>query len=141
MSIELSLDRVRAAVQSCKVVAVLGAHTEQARPAYYVPASLHRAGVRIIPVNKLLARQDASVFGEKIRHSLTDIGEPVDILDVFRSAPSLMGHLDEILAMDPKPKVVWLQSGIVNDEFAAAIAAAGIGVVQDRCLMVDHRNM
>lgn len=138
---ELPYDAIRAAVRSAKVVAVLGAHMETGRPAYYVPAALHRAGVRIVPVNKLLARQGAEVFGEKILHSLTDVREPVDIVDVFRSPSALMGHLDEILAMDPKPKLVWLQSGIVNNEFAAAVQAAGIQVVQDRCLMVDHRTM
>jgi uncharacterized protein len=72
---------------------------------------------------------------------LSEIREPVDIVDVFRRAELLEGHLEDILGMNPRPKLVWLQLGIRNPDFAAKLLEAGIEVIQDRCLMADHRNL
>ncbi len=135
----LSPDDYERAIRGAKTVAVLGANVDPARPGYYVPAALHEAGVRILPVNPMYAGQQ--VHGEPIRANLAELTETVDILDIFRLSSALPGHLSEILAMIPRPKLVWFQSGIRNDRIAAELEANGIPVVQDRCLMIEHRML
>jgi predicted CoA-binding protein len=130
---------IRAVLESARTIAVLGAHPDGSRPANYVPAWMHRHGSRCIPVNPRFVGQE--IFGETVRETLVEIGEPVDVVDVFRRAENLPDHLDEILAMHPLPKVVWLQSGIRNDAFCDALIDRGIEVVQDRCMYADHRRM
>jgi predicted CoA-binding protein len=129
---------VRRVLAEARVIAVLGAHCEQPRPACYVREYLHEQGYRIIPVNPELAGQ--TLWGEPVRRTLGEIGEPIDILDVFRRSDHLPAHLPEILAMQPRPKLVWLQLGIRHPQVAAALVAAGIDVVQDRCTLADHRH-
>ncbi len=124
---------------SAYTVAVLGAHSDPKRPAHYVPAYLREHGYRVLPVNPKYAGRE--LFGERVRARLDEIDEPVDVVDVFRAADKLDGHLDEILAMEPPPGVVWLQLGIKNDAFAEALADAGITVVQDRCMLEEHRRL
>src|SRR5262249_56563496 len=80
-----------------------------------------------------------TLWGEPVRASLAQISEPVDILDVFRRSAQVADHTDEILAL--RPGLVWLQSGIRNDTVARTLEDAGIPVVQDRCLMVEHRRL
>lgn len=130
---------VRDVLARSRVVAVLGAHTEHSRPAYYVPEYMRSVGSRILPVNPALA--GGTVFGEPIRASLVEIDEAVDVVNVFRRAEALPPHLDEILGMKHRPPVVWLQLGIRNDTFARALTDAGIDVIQDRCMLADHRRM
>ena len=127
-------------LRESRVVAVLGAHHEPHRAAFYVPEYLASAGYTVLPVNPGLVGQ--TLWGRPVVARLTDLDgfEPrVDLVDVFRRADTLPGHLDEILAMTPRPPVVWLQSGIRNDPFAATLTAAGIEVVQDRCTLAEHR--
>jgi predicted CoA-binding protein len=130
---------VREVLARARVIAVLGAHDQPSRPAFYVPDYLYRQGYRILPVNPAFAGR--TLWGEAVRATLAEIAEPVDIVDVFRRPELLPGHTEDILAMKPLPRVVWLQLGIRNDAFARAIAAAGIDVVQDRCTLADHRRM
>jgi predicted CoA-binding protein len=133
-----STSDVKQVLLGAKTIAVLGAHPDASRPASYVPAYLHGAGYRVVPVNPRFAGQ--TLWGEAVRASLADVQEPVDIVDVFRPAVALPTHLDDVLAMRPPPKLVWLQLGIEDDEFARALIAAGIDVVQDRCTLADHRR-
>ena len=107
------------------------------KPAHYVPDYLHRTGYRILPANPVYASR--TLWGEPVRASLAEISEPVDILDVFRRSAQVADHTDEILAL--RPGLVWLQSGIRNDTVARTLEDAGIPVVQDRCLMVEHRRL
>jgi uncharacterized protein len=130
---------IRAVLETARTVAVLGAHEEPSRPAFYVPDYLRNQGYRVLPVNPAIAGN--VLWGHTVRATLREIGEPVDIVDVFRRCEALPAHLDDILAMDPRPRVVWLQLGIRNDAFASRLLAAGIGVVQDRCTLADHRRM
>ncbi|MFO0758032.1 MAG: CoA-binding protein [Byssovorax sp.] len=125
-------------LKRAKTIAVLGAHHVPSRPAFYVPEYLHHQGYKILPVNPTLVGR--TLFGEPVRATLAELREPVDIVDVFRLAELLPGHLPDILAMSPRPRVVWLQLGIRNDAFAKAIVEAGIDVVQDRCTLADHRR-
>ena len=134
-----SLDRVREILVGARTVAVLGASTKPERPAHYVPDYLHARGYRIIPVNPLHLGERS--WGEAYRAKLTELSEPVDIVDVFRHPGFLPAHLDDFLAMRPAPKVVWFQLGIRHDEVAASLIAAGIEVVQDRCTLADHRKL
>lgn len=119
-------------------MAVLGAHDEQHRPAFYVPEYLASQGYRILPVNPhLVGRQ---LFGEPVRATLAELDEPVDLVDIFRRSQWLPNHVADILAMSPPPRWVWFQLGIRNDRVAQTLTAAGIEVVQDRCTLADHKR-
>ncbi len=124
-------------LRTVRVVAVLGAHREPHRPACYVPEDLYQAGFRVLPVNPTLVGEVR--WGEPFHARLDALAEPVDVVDVFRRPDQLPGHLDEILAMRPLPRWVWLQSGIRHPEFAAALRAAGVQVVEDRCMLAERR--
>ncbi len=128
--------RILEVLRNARTVAVLGAHHEPSRPAFYVPDYLHAQGYRILPVNPAFAGKQ--LWGQPVRATLAELGEPVDIVDVFRRPDLLPGHLDDILAMAPRARLVWLQLGIRNDAFARAVEAAGIDVVQDRCTLADQ---
>jgi hypothetical protein len=122
-----------------RTVAVLGAKREQSAPAYYVPAYLAARGYRIFPVSPLLV--GASLFDVPAVGTLADLPGPVDVIDVFRRPEYLPGHAREVLALPWRPKVVWFQLGIRNDGAAEVLAREGIQVVQDRCMMPDHRRL
>jgi len=136
-----SLQDVREILASARTIAVIGAHPTTWRPAFYVPDYLYGKGYRILPCHPRFADKGTELWGESVRASVADLGEPVDIVDVFRASGNVPEHLDEILAMDPRPKVVWLQLGIENHEVATALRAEGITVVQDRCTLADHRAL
>lgn len=130
---------VATVLREARVVAVLGAHRDPERPAFYVPDYLHRAGYTVLPVNVTLAGE--TLWGRAVAPTLDALTVGVDVVDVFRRAEALPAHVDEILAMTPRPKVVWLQSGIRHDEVARRLEAAGIRVIQDRCMLADHRTL
>lgn len=132
-------DPIRRILQTSPTVAVLGAHDEPSRPAFYVPEYLYRQGYRVLPVNP--ARVGRTLWGQPVRARLDELTEPVDLVDVFRRSEVLPSHLPEILAMRPLPRVVWLQLGIRNDEFAQRLQQAGVEVVQSRCTLADHRAL
>ena len=135
----LTGDQAAAAVLArSRVVAVLGAQLDPRLPAHYVPAYLHRQGYRVLPVNP--RHQGQILWGEPVRAHLAELAEPIDIALVFRRAEHLDDHQADLLALEPRPRVVWLQLGIRNDRVAGALAAAGIDVIQDRCTMADHRR-
>ncbi len=137
---ELTKDpQIAEALRRARTIAVHGAHKDPARPACYVPEYLHAQGYRVLPVNPALAGE--ALFGERVRATLAEIGEAVDIVDVFRRAELLPAHMDDLLAMSPRPRLVWLQLGIQNDAFARAVEHAGMDVVQDRCTLADHRRL
>ena len=123
-----------------KTIAVLGIKTEaqSGQPAFYVPQYLHRAGFQIVPV-PVYYPEVTHILGQPVYRKLKEIPFPIDLVDVFRRSQDVEPHLDDILAASPK--AVWMQSGIQNDAVAEKLAKAGIKVVQDRCLMVDHRYL
>jgi predicted CoA-binding protein len=96
------------------------------------------AGFEIIPV-PVYYPQVTEILGKKVYRKLTDFGRPIDMVNVFRRPKDIPPHVDEIIAA--KPKSVWFQLGIRNDEAAQRLAEAGIKVVQDRCLMVEEGRM
>ena len=121
-------------------IAVLGIKTEaqQSQPAFYVPAYLAKAGFEIIPVPVYYPEVE-QILGQRVYRRLIDIPGEVDLVNVFRRSQDIPAHVDDILAK--RPKAVWFQSGIRNDEVAETLAQAGIKVVQDRCLMVDASGL
>jgi predicted CoA-binding protein len=131
--------RLKEILTRSPIVAVLGMHVEPEKAAYYVPEYLHDEGYKIIGVNPQFAGQ--THFGQPVRATLAEIKEPVDLVDVFRRPQDIPAHIEDILAMQPRPKVVWFQLGIKNDEAAAVLEAAGITVVQNRCTLADHQRL
>lgn len=133
-------DDIRALLRAAKRVAVLGIKTEAQsdQPAFYVPSYLASAGVEVVPV-PVYYPEATSILGRPVHRSVAAVPGPLDVVDVFRRPADLAAHLDDLLAA--KPRAVWLQSGIRNDAFCAALRARGIDVVQDRCLMVEHRRL
>jgi len=128
---------IRQMLQNTKSIAVLGikpeSHADQA--AHYVAAHMAAAGYDIIPV-PVYYPDVTEILGKRVYRKLTEIGRPIDMVNVFRRPADIPPHVDDILAA--KPKFVWFQLGIRNDEAAQKLAEAGIKVVQDRCLMVEQ---
>lgn len=127
-------------LQSARRVAVLGIKTDVARgqPAFYVPAALQQMGLEVLPV-PVYYPDAVEILGQKVYRRVQDVPGQVDIVDVFRRSADVAAHLPDLLAK--RPGAVWLQSGIRDDKSAEVLARAGIRVVQDRCLMVDYREV
>jgi len=133
-------ESIRQLLAATRTIAVLGIKPESqpSQPAFYVPKYLQTAGFKIIPV-PVYFPELTHILGENVYRKLTDIPVEIDLVNVFRRPHDVLPHLQDLLTK--KPKAVWMQSGIRNDEAAQQLAEAGIKVVQDRCLMVDHRQM
>ena len=131
---------IQSLLNETRTIAVLGIKTEAqaGQPAFYVPNYLQTAGFQIIPV-PVYYPQAMQILGQQVYRRLVDIPIDVDLVNVFRRSQDIPPHVEDILAK--MPKAVWLQSGIRNDAVAQTLAKAGIKVVQDRCLMVDHRSL
>jgi predicted CoA-binding protein len=120
-----------------RTIAVVGIKDREGEDAYRVPLYLQQHGYRILPVNPGLE----SGLGEPCVARVADLTEAVDLVDLFRAIDHIPGHAEEILAMKPLPKAVWMQLGILHGAAAASLRAAGIQVIQDRCIMVEHRRL
>jgi predicted CoA-binding protein len=122
-----------------KRIAVLGIKTEaQAdQPAYAVPEYLVAAGLDVVPV-PVYYPEVTTILGRLVYRRLVDIPGDIDIVDVFRRRVDIPAHVDDILAKHPR--AVWMQLGIKNDVVADKLVQAGIDVVQNRCILVDHRR-
>jgi uncharacterized protein len=122
-----------------KRIAVLGMKTESqaGQPAFDVPRYLDGAGFEVVPV-PVYYPEVTEILGKPVYRRLVDVPGPIDLVDVFRRPQDLAAHIDDIVAK--RPAAVWLQSGIRSDSFAEAMVAAGIDIIQDRCLMVEHRR-
>ena len=131
--------RLREILTGSPTVAVLGIHREPEKAAFYVPEYLHDEGYRVIGVNPEFTTE--TLFGEPVRATLREIKEPIDIVDVFRRPEAIPQHVDDILAMTPRPRVVWFQLGIKHEEAAKKLEEAGITVVQNRCTLADHQRL
>jgi len=120
-------------------IAVLGIKTEAQRdqPAYYVPEYLVRAGFDVVPV-PVYYPGVTTILGRPVYRRLVDLPGDIDLVDVFRRPQDVPGHLDDILAKHPG--AVWLQLGIRHEAVADRLTAEGIDVVQDRCILVEHRR-
>ncbi len=122
-----------------KRIAVLGIKTEAQRgqPAFTVPQYLLSVGFEVVPV-PVYYPEVTVILGQRVYRRLVDVPGDLDVVDVFRRPGDVAGHVDDILVK--RPRAVWLQLGIRNEEAADRLTAAGIDVVQDRCLLVEHRR-
>jgi predicted CoA-binding protein len=125
-------DTLRALLTDARTIAVVGASSKPDRPSYGVMRKLLDAGYRVLPVNP----REREVLGHKAHASLAAIGEPVDIVDVFRRAEHTPPIADEAVTIGAR--VLWLQQGVVNQEAAARARAGGLTVVMDSCIAVEH---
>ena len=132
------VDGIRRIALGLRRVAVLGIKPESlaGTPAHYVPAYLASAGVEVVPV-PVYYPEVTTILGRPVVRQLRDVAGEVDLVNVFRRSEDVPGHLEDLLAL--RPRAVWLQLGIRHAEVAEQLARAGIDVVQDRCLMVEHR--
>jgi uncharacterized protein len=131
---------IRQLLRSVHRVAVLGIKTEAQAdaPAFYVPAFLAGAGVEVVPV-PVYYPEARVILGQPVHRKLRDVPGHVDLVDVFRKPSDVPAHVPDIL--EKRPRAVWLQLGIRNDQAAEALAREGILVVKDRCLMVEWRRL
>lgn len=133
-------EQIRLLLNETKRIAVLGikpeSHSDQ--PAFYVPKYMQDAGYKIVPI-PVYYPDVTEILGEPVYRHLSEIPDSVDMVNVFRRPQDIPQHVDEII--EAKPNSVWFQLGIVNDAAAEALAREGIKVVQDRCLLVEHRAL
>jgi predicted CoA-binding protein len=127
-------------LEAAKTIVVIGIKTGQNQDAYRVPLYMQQAGYRILPVNPKLDRALEEPCFARLDQVETG-GEPIDIVNLFRASENVPGHVDEILALDPPPRAVWMQLGIHHGASAQRLREADIQVIQDRCIMVDHRRL
>jgi len=130
-------DELKALLEKVKTVAVLGAVDKPGRPVDMVGRYLIDAGLTVVPVHP----KRSEVWGLPTCPTLADVPVPVDLVDVFRNPDHCPAHAAEALALAPRPLVFWMQSGIASPGAGAILAGSGIRVIEDACLMVEHRRL
>ncbi len=130
-----TLEELRSILLMTKTIAVVGLSDKPDRPAHTIPAYLQEQGYRIIPVNPKLS----DALGEKAYPSLLDVPVPVDVVEIFRRAEDVPPIVEDAIKIGAK--VVWMQTGIVNEEAAARAEAAGLTVVMDTCMGATHQKL
>ena len=133
-----SPSRIRQILENTKRIAVIGMKPDASQPAYYVPEYAAQAGYDVVPV-PVYYPELTEIMGRKVYRKLGDIPGDIDLVDVFRRPNDIPQHVDDIIAK--KPKTVFFQLGIRNDEAAERLAKAGIDVIQDHCLLVELRRI
>ena len=132
-------DLIRHILKSVRTIAMVGASANDARPSYLVLKYLMGHGYRVLPVNPGLAGQE--ILGAKVHASLAEISEPIDMVDIFRNSQAADGVVDEALALDPLPKVIWMQLSVRNDTAAARAEAKGVTVIMNRCPKIEYGRL
>ena len=131
----VSMTAIKKILERSVSIAVVGLSPKESRPSNMVGRYLLAAGYTVIPVNP----GHNEILGKKCYPSLTDINEQVDIVDIFRRSEDVMPVVEEAIAISAK--VVWMQLGIVNPQAAARAEEAGLTVIMDRCIKIDHNNL
>ena len=126
-------------LNAVKTVAIVGASANEVRPSFFVTKYLIDKGYTVIPVNPGQAGKE--ILGRPVFATLADVPEPVDMVDIFRPSAAVAAIVDEALALDPLPKVIWMQLTVRDDEAAARAEAAGINVVMDRCPKIEYARL
>jgi hypothetical protein len=130
---------IRGILNTVKTIAVVGVSSNTVRPSYFVFKYLLERGYRMIPVNPGQAGRE--LLGQKIYGKLADIPEAIDMVDMFRASEHAMSVAQEAIALNPRPKVLWMQLGIRNDEAARLAEANGIKVVMNRCPKIEYGRL
>ncbi|TPK95983.1 CoA-binding protein [Mesorhizobium sp. B2-4-12] len=126
-------------LNSVKTIAMVGASANDVRPSYFVLKYLLAKGFSVFPINPGQAGKE--ILGRMTYARLADVPEPIDMVDIFRAPPAVPGIVDEVLRLDPLPKVIWMQLGVRHDEAAARAEAAGIKVVMNRCPKIEYGKL
>lgn len=126
---------IRDILKECRSVAVVGASASPEKASYRVAAYLKSAGYRVIPVNP----RESEILGERAYPDLASIGEKVDVVDIFRRAEDVLPIVEQAVKIGAG--TVWMQLGIVNEEAATVAERAGLSVVMDRCMMIEHKGL
>ena len=129
-------DLIRSILKSTKTIALVGASANEVRPSYFVLKYLLGRGYRMFPVNPGIA--GTQILGAKVYGSLAEIPEPLDMVEIFRNSEAADGIVDEALALDPLPKVIWMQLSVRNDAAAARAEARGVQVIMNRCPKIEY---
>ncbi|MEM0908549.1 MAG: CoA-binding protein [Pseudomonadota bacterium] len=130
---------IRSILEGVKTVAMVGASANTVRPSYFVLTYLVAKGYKVFPINP--GRAGHEIAGQRCYASLADVPEPIDMVDVFRAAEAVPAVLDEVLALEPLPRVLWLQLGVRNDNEAARAEAAGLTVIQNKCPKIEFGRL
>ncbi len=126
-------------LNSVRSVAIVGASLKDVRPSYFVVRYLIDKGYAVFPINP--GHGGETLLGRTVYASLADVPEAIDMVDIFRGAEHAPGIVDEALTLQPRPKVIWMQLGIRNDEAAAKAEAAGLTVVMNRCPKIEYGRL
>lgn len=126
-------------LNSVKTIAIVGASANDVRPSFFVMKYLIAKGYTVIPVNPGQAGKE--ILGQKTYARLSDIEMPIDMVDIFRASAAVPALAEEVLALKPLPKVVWMQLTVRHDEAAAKLEAAGIKVVMNRCPKIEYARI
>jgi predicted CoA-binding protein len=130
---------IRGILHSVKTIAIVGASAKDVRPSYFVLRYLIGKGYHVFPVNPGHGGQE--ILGRTVYASLADVPEPLDMVEIFRGSEHAPRIVDEALALNPRPKVIWMQLGVRNDEAAATAEAAGLQVVMNRCPKIEYGRL
>lgn len=130
---------IRSILQGSKTIAIVGASNNPARPSYIVLKYLAERGYDVVAVNPGLA--GGEIVGRPVFARLADVPRPIDMVEVFRNSEAAGPIVDEALALDPKPRVIWMQLSVRNDEAAARAEAAGVQVVMNRCPKIEYGRL
>jgi hypothetical protein len=130
---------IRGLLNTVKTIAMVGVSPKENRPSYFAFKYLHERGYRMIAVNPGQAGKE--LLGRPFYARLADIPEPVDMVDIFRAAQYAPAVVDEALALQPRPQVIWMQLGVRNDEAAAKAEAGGMKVVMNRCPKIEYGRL
>ncbi|MGY2047628.1 CoA-binding protein [Methylobacterium sp. JK268] len=132
-------EHLRALLRAVRSIALVGASSNPARPSWIVTKYLLERGYDVVPVNPGLAGQE--LLGRRVVGRLADLGRPVDMVEIFRNSEAAGPLVDEALALDPQPKVIWMQLGVRNDAAAARAEARGVTVVMNRCPKIEYGRL
>ena len=130
---------IRGILNTVKTIAMVGISPKDNRPSYFAFKYLLERGYRMIPVNPGLA--GGEILGQKVHARLADVPEPVDMIDVFRAPAYAPGIVEEALAIEPRPQVIWMQLGVRNDAAAALAEQNGLKVVMNRCPKIEYGRL
>jgi uncharacterized protein len=130
---------IRGLLNSVKTIAMVGASEKENRPSYFAFKYLLERGYRMIPVNP--GHDGHDMLGRRIYARLADIPEPIDMVDIFRGSQYALPIVQEALALNPRPKVIWMQLSVRNDEAAALAEANGLSVVMNRCPKIEYGRL
>lgn len=130
---------IRSILDGVKTVAIVGASANSARPSYLVMKYMAERGYKVFPVNP--GQAGKVVVGLTFYGKLSDIPEPIDMVDVFRAPEHLPEVLEDVMGLSPLPKVLWMQLGVRNDAVAASAEIAGMQVVMNRCPKIEYGRL